>query len=72
MLHGSVAGCAAQNRKESRKFNKFERLLEQDPSDTIMNYVRVVDVDEHDQEADETMLREHPQVVKAVFFMLYH
>lgn len=50
-----------------RKFNNFERLIQQDPTGTIMQYVYVGDTGEYDQEAGETMLREYPEVVKAVF-----
>lgn len=67
VLYGSVAEWVVQNRKGLRKFNNFERLFEQDPTGTIMNYVYVGDTGEYDQEAGETMLREYPQVVKAVF-----
>jgi len=67
VLYGSVAEWVVQNRKGLRKFNNFERLFEQDPTGTIMNYVYIGDVGEYDQEAGETMLREYPQVVKAVF-----
>lgn len=54
-------------RKGLRKFSNFERLIEQDPTGLIMQYVYVGDTGELDQEAGETMLREYPEVVKAVF-----
>lgn len=67
VLYGSVAEWVNQSRKGLRKFNNFERLIEQDPTGTIMQYVYVGDTGELDQEAGETMLREYPEVVKAVF-----
>jgi hypothetical protein len=67
VLYGSVAEWIAQNRKGLRKFSNFERLMEQDPTGTIFRYVYVGDTGELDQEAGETMLREYPEVVKAVF-----
>ena len=67
VLYGSVAEWIVQDRKGHRKFNNFERLLQQDPSGTVLQYVYVGDTGELDQEAGETMLREYPQVVKAVF-----
>jgi hypothetical protein len=67
VLYGSVAEWIIQERKGLRKFANFERLLQQDPTGTIFQYVYVGDVGELDQEAGETMLREYPEVVKAVF-----
>lgn len=67
VLYGSVAEWIIQNKKGLRKFSNFERLLEQDPTGTILQYVYVGDTGELDQEAGETMLREYPEVVKAVF-----
>ena len=67
VLYGSVAEWVMQDRKGLRKFANFERLLEQDPTGTIMQYVYVGDTGELDQEAGETILREYPEVVKAVF-----
>lgn len=67
VLYGSVAEWIVQDRKGLRKFTNFERLLQQDPTGTIMQYVYVGDVGELDQEAGETMLREYPEVVKGVF-----
>eukprot|EP00978_Attheya_sp_CCMP212_P004416 scaffold9664_cov51-Attheya_sp.AAC.1 len=67
VLYGSVAEWILQDRKGLRKFSNFERLLQQDPTGTILQYVYVGDTGELDQEAGETMLREYPQVVKAVF-----
>jgi hypothetical protein len=67
VLYGSVAEWVIQERKGLRKFSNFERLIEQDPTGTIMQYVYVGDTGELDQEAGETMLREYPEVVKAVF-----
>jgi hypothetical protein len=42
-------------------------LLQQDLTGTILQYIYVGDTGELDQEAGETMLREYPEVVKAVF-----
>jgi hypothetical protein len=67
VLYGSVAEWIVQNKKGLRKFTNFERLLEQDPTGTILQYVYVGDTGELDQEAGETMLREYPEVVKAIF-----
>lgn len=67
VLYGSVAEWVIQDRKGLRKFSNFERLLQQDPTGTIIQYVYVGDTGELDQEAGETMLREYPEVVKAVF-----
>lgn len=67
VLYGSVAEWVVQTRKGLRKFNNFERLLQQDPTGTILQYIYVGDTGELDQEAGETMLREYPEVVKAVF-----
>mmetsp|Transcript_95 Transcript_95/g.235 ORF Transcript_95/g.235 Transcript_95/m.235 type:complete len:377 (+) Transcript_95:82-1212(+) len=67
VLYGSVSEWIIQYKKGLRKFNNFERLLEQDPTGQIMQYVYVGDTGELDQEAGETMLREYPEVVQAVF-----
>jgi hypothetical protein len=67
VLYGSVAEWIAQSRKGLRKFANFERLLQQDPTGTILQYVYIGDTGELDQEAGETMLREYPELVKAVF-----
>lgn len=67
VLYGSVAEWVIQFRKGLRKFTNFERLIQQDPTGMIMQYVYVGDTGELDQEAGETMLREYPEVVKAVF-----
>ena len=67
VLYGSVAEWIIQVRKGLRKFNNFERLLAQDPSGQLLQYIFVGDVGELDQEAGETMLREYPEVVLAVF-----
>jgi hypothetical protein len=67
VLYGSVAEWIVQDRKGLRKFSNFERLLQQDPTGTIFQYVYLGDTGELDQEAGETMLREYPEVVKAVF-----
>eukprot|EP00521_Asterionellopsis_glacialis_P004166 CAMPEP_0195274058 /NCGR_PEP_ID=MMETSP0706-20130129/16910_1 /TAXON_ID=33640 /ORGANISM="Asterionellopsis glacialis, Strain CCMP134" /LENGTH=285 /DNA_ID=CAMNT_0040330829 /DNA_START=24 /DNA_END=881 /DNA_ORIENTATION=+ len=67
VLYGSVAEWVIQDRKGLRKFSNFERLLEQDPTGSILQYVYVGDTGELDQEAGETMLREYPELVKAVF-----
>lgn len=67
VLYGSVAEWVVQDRKGLRKFSNFERLIRQDPTGTVMQYVYVGDTGELDQEAGETMLREYPEVVKAVF-----
>jgi hypothetical protein len=67
VLYGSVAEWVIQYRKGLRKFTNFERLLEQDPTGMIVQYIYVGDTGELDQEAGETMLREYPEVVKAVF-----
>lgn len=67
VLYGSVSEWIVQFRKGLRKFNNFERLLEQDPTGRIMQYIYVGDTGELDQEAGETMLREYPEVVQAVF-----
>lgn len=67
VLYGSVAEWIVQERKGLRKFNNFERLLQQDPSGRIFQYIYVGDTGELDQQAGETMLREYPEVVKAVF-----
>lgn len=67
VLYGSVAEWIVQDRKGLRKFTNFERLLQQDPTGIIFQYVYVGDTGELDQEAGETMLREYPEVVKAVF-----
>ena len=49
------------------KFNSFEQLTRQDPTGSVVQYVWVGDAGELDQEAGETMLRGHPEVVEAVF-----
>ena len=67
VLYGSVSEWIIQDRKGLRKFNNFERLIEQDPTGLILQYIYVGDTGELDQEAGETMLREYPEVVKAVF-----
>jgi len=67
VLYGSVAEWIVQDRKGLRKFSNFERLIDQDPTGSVMEYIYVGDTGELDQEAGETMLREYPQVVKAVF-----
>lgn len=67
VLYGSVAEWIVQNRKGLRKFSNFERLLQQDPTGRILQYVYVGDTGELDQEAGETLLREYPELVKAVF-----
>jgi len=67
VLYGSVAEWIIQDRKGLRKFSNFERLINQDPTGEIMEYIYVGDTGELDQEAGETMLREYPEVVKAVF-----
>ncbi|KAL7576480.1 hypothetical protein ACA910_017985 [Epithemia clementina (nom. ined.)] len=68
VLYGSVAEWIVQDRKGLRKFTNFERLLQQDPTGgRIFNYVYVGDTGELDYEAGETMLREYPTFVKAVF-----
>lgn len=67
VLYGSVAEWVIQNKKGLRKFNSFEQLIRQDPTGQIMQYVWIGDTGELDQEAGETMLREYPEVVKAVF-----
>jgi len=67
VLYGSVAEWIVQSKKGLRKFANFERLLTQDPTGTVMQYVYLGDTGELDQEAGETMLREYPEVVKAVF-----
>jgi hypothetical protein len=67
VLYGSVAEWVLQTKKGLRKFNNFERLLQQDLTGTILQYIYVGDTGELDQEAGETMLREYPEVVKAVF-----
>lgn len=67
VLYGSVAEWIVQDRKGLRKFSNFERLIEQDPTGEIMQYIYVGDTGEWDQEAGETMLREFAPLVKAVF-----
>jgi protein-S-isoprenylcysteine O-methyltransferase Ste14 len=67
VLYGSVAEWIVQDRKGLRKFTNFERLLEQDPTGRIMQYIYVGDTGEFDQEAGETMLRDYAPFVKAVF-----
>jgi hypothetical protein len=67
VLYGSVAEWIAQCRKGLRKFTNFERLLAQDPTQQVFRYIYVGDTGELDQEAGETMLREYPHLVQAVF-----
>lgn len=67
VLYGSVAEWIVQDRKGLRKFNNFERLIQQDPTSSYMRYVYVGDTGELDQQAGETMVREYPQLVMAVF-----
>ena len=67
VLYGSVAEWVIQDRKGLRKFTNFERLLQQDPTGEVLRYVYVGDTGELDQEAAETMLREYPELVQAVF-----
>lgn len=67
VFYGSVAEWVLQDRKGMRKFSNFELLIEQDPTGTLMQYIYVGDTGEYDQQAGEAMLREYPQVVKAVF-----
>jgi hypothetical protein len=67
VLYGSVAEWIVQYRKGLRKFSNFERLFQQDPTGTVLQYIYVGDTGELDQEAGETMLREYPESVKAVF-----
>lgn len=67
VLYGSVAEWIVQDRKGFRKFTNFERLIQQDPTGDILNYVYVGDTGELDAEAGETMLREYPNLVQAVF-----
>jgi hypothetical protein len=68
VLYGSVAEWIVQDRKGLRKFTNFERLIQQDPTNgALLQYVYVGDTGELDQQAGETMLREYPQIVKAVF-----
>ena len=67
VLYGSVVEWIDQSKKGFRKFSNFEKLAEQDPSGRIMQYVYVGDTGELDQQAGETMLREYPEIVKAVF-----
>jgi len=67
VLYGSVFEWVFQDGKGRRKFTNFERLIQQDPTGTIFQYIYVGDTGELDQEAGETMLREYPEVAKAVF-----
>jgi hypothetical protein len=67
VLYGSVAEWIVQNRKGLRKFSNFERLVQQDPTGSILKYIYVGDTGELDQQAGEAMLREYPQLVLAVF-----
>jgi len=67
VLYGSVVEWIVQNRKGLRKVANFERLITQDPTGRILQYVYLGDTGELDQEAGETMLREYPEVCKAVF-----
>jgi hypothetical protein len=68
VLYGSVAEWIVQDRKGWRKFNNFERLVEQDTSGRrLMKYIYVGDTGELDEEAGTVMLREYADIVKAVF-----
>lgn len=67
VLYGSVAEWIVQDRKGWRKFSNFQRLLDQDPSGRLINYVYVGDTGELDEQAGEAMLRQYSDVVKAVF-----
>jgi hypothetical protein len=67
VLYGSVAEWIVQDRKGFRKFTNFERLIQQDPTGTLLNYVYIGDTGELDAEAGETILREYPHLVQAVF-----
>lgn len=77
VLYGSVAEWVVQDRKGLRKFTNFERLMEQGrelnpnskdlPGAGALEYIYVGDTGERDQEAGETMLREYPELVRAVF-----
>jgi hypothetical protein len=68
VLYGSVVEWVIQDRKGLRKFTNFERLIDQqDPTGTILQYIYVGDTGELDQQAGETMLREYPELVQAVF-----
>lgn len=67
VLYGSVAEWLVQDRKGLRKFCNFEQLIGQDPTGSILQYVYVGDTGELDSEAGETMLREYPEVTKAIF-----
>lgn len=70
VLYGSVAEWIVQTNKGRRKFHNFEKLVLQegnDDDDIFLQYVYVGDTGELDQEAGETMLREYPHKVKAVF-----
>jgi len=67
VLYGSVAEWIVQNRKGLRKFTNFERLLQQDPTGRLLQYIYVGDTGELDPEAGETLLREYPELVQAVF-----
>jgi hypothetical protein len=52
-----------------RKFSNFERLLRQDPTGSILQYIYLGDTGELNQEyADETMLRELWMIVIIVAF----
>lgn len=66
VLYGSVAEWIVQDRKGWRKFNNFERLLEQDPSG-LLKYIYVGDTGELDEEAGIVMLEEYSDIVRAVF-----
>jgi hypothetical protein len=68
VLYGSVMEWIAQDRKGWRKFNNFERLIEQDTSGKrLIKYIYVGDTGELDEEAGVVMLREYSDIVKAVF-----
>jgi len=67
VLYGSVVEWIDQSSKGLRKFTNFEKLIRQDPSGSVFRYVYVGDTGELDQEAGEAMLREYPDLVRAVF-----
>lgn len=56
VLYGSVAEWIVQHRKGLKKFTNFERLIEQDPTGTIMQYVYVGDTGKLDQESESMVL----------------
>jgi hypothetical protein len=68
VLYGSIVEWIIQDRKGLRKFTNFEQLIQQDYSQSfIRRYIYVGDTGEYDEEAGETMLREYPDFVHAVF-----